>query len=115
MAIQVLCYALGADSKSADVKSADGGTESSFPLISGGEERGVLRGERMLRRVDRPTAHVYLPASERERTGALVAICPGGGAYLPVFSSVQMRVYWRSTSGGMMAKVNSLASTSGVG
>ena len=43
------------------------------------------------------------------------AIRPGGGAYLPVFSSVQMRVYWRSTSGGMMAKVKSLASTSGVG
>ena len=33
----------------------------------------------MLRRVDRPTAHVYLPGPERERTGAFVAICPGGG------------------------------------
>jgi acetyl esterase/lipase len=74
MAIQVRCYALGADTRSAD-DEADG----RFPLLSGGEERGALRGDRMLRRVDRPTAHVYLPAPERERTGALVAICPGGG------------------------------------
>ena len=36
-------------------------------------------------------------------------------AYFPVLSSVQMRVYSLSTSGGMMAKVNSLASTSGGG
>jgi len=33
----------------------------------------------------------------------------------PVFSSVQMRVYWRSTSGGSTAKVNSFASTSAGG
>lgn len=35
--------------------------------------------------------------------------------HLPVFNSVQMRVYSLSTSGGMMAKVKSLASTSGGG
>ncbi len=33
----------------------------------------------------------------------------------PVFNSVQMRVYWRSTSGGSTAKVNSFASTSAGG
>src|SRR5512145_2928770 len=82
--IQVMCYALGADLVSDDLVSDDvmsavdeaGGR---FPLISGGEERGVLRGDRMLRRVEKPTVHVYLPGNERERTGALVAICPGGG------------------------------------
>ena len=33
----------------------------------------------------------------------------------PVFSSVQMRVYWRSTSGGSTANVKSFASTSAGG